>query len=385
MDEEGIHESRLLTELKERLRQDLAYDSGKIIGSMCTLPHKFASKIFRMTIEKNLGDSGIFLGTLRLETEVISMMGSLLSNHYAAGHIVSGGSEANILALWAARNSSKKTRPNVIIPRSSHASLYKAADLLGLKVVEVNVNRKFEVNSALVGKAVNDQTVAIVGVAGTTSLGTVDPIPELSEIALKRNVHLHVDAAFGGFVIPFLKELGYDKIPDFDFRLEGVRSITIDPHKMGLAPIPGGGILFRDKEDLDRIRFNQPYLAGGMGSIETITGTRPGASVVAVWGLLKHLGKAGYREVVRSCMENALSGYEEAKKLKGVSPMIKPVMNILGFQADHVKAEVVGERLRRKGYAVSVYPSHIRLVVMPHLERDHIISFLKELEASTKN
>lgn len=86
-------------------------------------------------------------------------------------------------------------------------------------------------------KLISGNTVAVVGVAGTTELGRIDPVEELSEICLEEGIHLHVDAAFGGFIIPFLRETGAE-LPEFDFKLQGVSSITVDPHKMGLAPSP---------------------------------------------------------------------------------------------------------------------------------------------------
>ena len=110
----------------------------------------------------------------------------------------------------------------------------------------------------------------------------------LSNICLENDIYLHVDAAFGGYSIPFLNEIGYE-LPKFDFSLRGVCSITIDPHKMGLAPIPTGGILFREKKYLDAMSIETPYLTEERQS--TIVGTRTGASTAATWALLKYFGK----------------------------------------------------------------------------------------------
>jgi len=262
MQKHGVAQRQILKELNDRLKGDFTYESGKIIGSMCTLPHPFAQKVYARFIDKNLGDAGLFPAVAQLEKEVIEMLGALLSNVEASGHIVTGGTEANLLALWAAKRISKKENGEVIVPVSVHCSFDKAADLLGLKVVKVGLNSSFKVDVEAVKKAVNQRTIGIVGVAGTTGLGVVDPIAELSEIAVEKGLYLHVDAAFGGFVLPFLKVLGFN-VPKFDFSLEGVSSITVDPHKMGLAPIPAGGILFRDNSVEDAITWNVSYLAGG--------------------------------------------------------------------------------------------------------------------------
>ena len=364
--------------LKSRLKRDFTYDSGKILGSMCTKPHVFAKQIYMKCLEKNLGDPGLFRATAELEKEAIQQIGSLLSNPKACGHFVSGGTEANIIALWAARNLNGKKRDEVIVPASAHYSFDKAADLLGLKLIKVGLNEHFRVNITAVEEAITSKTLAIVGIAGTTDLGTVDPIPELSEIALAHNLYLHVDAAFGGFVLPFLKELGYANI-DFDFKLQGVCSITVDPHKMGLAPIPAGGILFRDEKAMKSVCVKVPYLAGGDAEQSTILGTRSGASAVAVWALLMHLGREGYKAIVKRCMSLTRELAEGIEKMDKVSLVTKPVMNIVGIKSDVLDTRLMTRKLREKGWAVSLFPGHIRIVVMPHVKPAHIQSFLKDL------
>lgn len=246
LQDKGLSWNIVLKELESKLSKDLTYNSGKILGSMCTRPHPLVRRIYVRYLDRNLGDSGLFPAFTELERETTQMLGILLSNPRASGCIVTGGTEANTLALWAARKNAKKKKGEVIVPISAHYSFDKAADLLGLKIVKVELNSKFQVDAEGVEKAINPNTIAIVGVAGTTGLGVVDPISKLSNIAAERGLYLHIDAAFGGFVLPFLKELGFD-VPSFDFALPSVSSITIDPHKMGLAPIPSGGILFREE------------------------------------------------------------------------------------------------------------------------------------------
>jgi tyrosine decarboxylase/aspartate 1-decarboxylase len=299
------------------------------------------------------------------------------------GHFVSGGTEANIVALWAARNLSKKNRNEVVVPVSAHYSFDKAADLLGLKLVKVKLNDRFQVDTEAVKGAITSRTFAIVGIAGTTELGIVDPIPELSEIASAHELYLHVDAAFGGFVLPFFKELGYGNF-DFDFKLPGVCSITVDPHKMGLAPIPAGGILFRNEAIMRSVSIEVPYLAGGNTEQSTIIGTRSGASAVAVWALLMHLGREGYKALVKRCMGLTQKLAEGIEKMDRVSLVTKPVMNIVGIKSNVVDIRLLAQRLREKGWAVSLFPNHIRVVVMPHVKLAHVKNFLKDLERTVK-
>jgi len=379
MQNKGLPQKVVLKDLESRLKKDFTYDSGRIIGSMCTSPHPLSRKAQTRFLDKNLGDSGLFPAVAELEREAIRMLGTLLSNPEASGHIVTGGTEANILGLWTAKKHSKKKHCEVIVPASAHCSFDKTADLLGLRIIKVGLNSRFQVDVEAVKKAINPNAIAIVGIAGTTGLGVVDPISELSEIAVEKDLYLHVDAAFGGFVIPFLKELGYNA-PEFDFSSPGVCSITIDPHKMGLAPIPAGGILFRNESLRKAVSWNVSYLAGGETEQATLVGTRSGASVIAVWALLKHLGMDGYKRIVGSCMRLTWKLAREIPKIKGLDIVTEPTMNIVGLKSEVFDVRQIAQELRLRKWAVSLFPNHIRIVVMPHVQKRHIKKFLQDLK-----
>ena len=372
----GISEEELFTELEKRLKIDLTFDSGKILGSMCTYPHPLAQKIIRKYIDRNLGDPGLHRGSKEIEEEAVQMLGELLHLKRAYGNIVSGGTEANILAVRAFRNVSNVEKPELILPESAHFSFLKASDLLKVKLVWADLNRDYSVNVKDVETKITDNTIGIVGIAGTTGLGVVDDIPALSDIAVDYGIPLHIDAAFGGFVIPFAKALGYE-LPDFDFKLKGVQSITIDPHKMGMAPIPAGGIVFRKKKYMDVINVLAPYLAGGKIFQATITGTRPGANAIAVWALLKHLGFEGYKNVVKEAMENALWFAEQIKRLNGVYLIREPMLNIVSFGSKRLKK--IEAELKAREWGISAHRGYIRIVMMPHVKREHLKNFLKDL------
>jgi len=383
MRERGLPAETVLKEIEARLRRDLTFESGRIAGSMCTSPHTLARQVYAKFLEKNLGDPGLFPATAQLESEVIQMLGTLLSNPKASGNIVTGGTEANVLALWAFKNSRTRNGGEVVVPVSAHCSFDKAADLLGFKIVRVRLNSRFQVDTEAVRRAVNPKTVALVGIAGTTGLGIVDPIEELSEIAIENDLFLHVDAAFGGFVLPFLKELGYE-VPEFDFRLPGVCSITIDPHKMGLAPIPAGGIMFRNANLKRAVTWKVPYLAGGETEQATFVGSRSGASVITVWALLQHLGREGYRRIVERCMRLTWKLAEEVRCVDGLDVMTDPVTNVVGITSDRFDVKLIAEKLRKEGWAVALFPKHIRIVLMPHIQDEHVESFLQDLRNAIK-
>jgi tyrosine decarboxylase/aspartate 1-decarboxylase len=373
----------LFQKLKTRLQQDSTYKSGKILGSMCTEPHSLAKRVYMQCLEKNLGDPYLFPATAELEQEVIQMFGSLLSTPNAHGHIVSGGTEANILALWTARNLVKRKRSEVIASVSSHFSFDKAADLLGLKLVKIGLNSRFQIDIEAVEESITANTCNYRK-RRHNRLGVVDPISELSEIALANDVYFHVDSAFGGFVLPFLKNLRL-QAPAFDFRFSGVHSITIDPHKIGFAPIPAGGMLFRDASIVKPTGMKVSYLAGGETNLTTLVGTRSGTSVITVWTLLMHLGRAGYETVVKRCMKLKWMLTEGVRQIDGVSLVTQPIINIVGIKSDVIDVQLITKELRKKGWAISLFAHHIRIVVMPHTKSSYIKAFLDDLREITKS
>jgi tyrosine decarboxylase / aspartate 1-decarboxylase len=383
MEEKGKSKTEVFERLKEFKKKDMTHRSGRILGSMCTCPHPVGLKAYKMFLESNLGDPGLFSGTKAMEDEVIHMLGDILGKRDIHGHIITGGTEANIMAMRAARNTAriqnpKIKEPEIVVPRSAHFSFKKAADLLCLNIREAELDGNYRVDIRSVEELISDKTVAVVAVAGTTELGKVDPVEDLSNICLENDIYLHVDAAFGGYSIPFLNEIGYE-LPKFDFNLRGVCSITIDPHKMGLAPIPTGGILFREKRYLEAMSIETPYLTEDRQS--TIVGTRTGASAAATWALMKYFGREGYINISKQCMEITKLLYKGVME-SGYEVVTKPQLNIVAFRSEEISVDEIAERLEKLGWAVSIssYPRAIRIIVMPHIKEEHVNAFLKDLQ-----
>ncbi|MGQ0534911.1 MAG: tyrosine decarboxylase MfnA [Methanobacteriota archaeon] len=363
-------------EVKEARAADIPFASGRILGSMCTEPHPAARAAFETFFETNLGDPDWCRGAQHLEALAKSMILDLLSAPPEAdGLFLSGGSEANLTALRLARV--LRGGREVVLPKTAHFSFDKAIQALGLRAVPVPVTDGFVVDPDEVRRRVTPETCAVVGIAGTTELGTVDPIPELSGVALETQVALHVDAAFGGFVIPFLAAGSPGKVP-FDFALPGVTSLAIDPHKMGMAPVPCGFLGVRKTSHLERIGVATPYIS--TESQASIVGTRPGAASAGAYAAMSALGREGYERIVADCMENAryLSG--ELRAMGLVVP-VDPVLNVVAFRVKHPRS--VKKALRERGWSLSEAPivGGLRIVCMPHVRRENLRAFLSDLSA----
>ena len=172
-----------------------------------------------------------------------------------------------------------------------------------------------------------------------------------------------------------------DKRHPFDFEIEGVTSITTDPHKMGMATIPAGGILFRSEEFLNALVVETPYLTSKYQY--TLTGTRPGTGVASAYAVLKHLGYEGMKQIVDECMRMTAVLVEEMTTL-GFEPVIKPVMNVVCFKTE--KAEKIKYELYKRRWVISTIrePKAIRFVVMPHVTEEVIKNFISEFKEVLK-
>lgn len=357
--------------LDEFYREDFHYESGRVLGSMYTNPPDIVLKAFFKFYQANLGNPGLYPGTARMERLVIDFLLKLTSGRDDFfGHVLSGGTEANITALWAARNMGFK---RILATRDVHFSVLKAANLLKLPIEYVPM-RDFVMDSLALEEMVSRESI-VVATAGTTPLGYVDPIDKIGIICEDSRCYLHVDAAFGGFVIPFLNELGRTSIR-FGFDVRAVRSITIDPHKMGLAPYPAGGLVARENI-FEEIAVEAPYLIEGRS--DTLLGTRQSGSVAASYAAIQHFGWNGYREIVKNCMSTTDYLVSRARE-EGFDILAKPVMNIVNIEVDNPRE--IQKDLLKRGWAVSTNPNYgtLRIVVMPHVKKEVVDEFLKELK-----
>jgi len=365
----------ILKELDILKNKDFDFSSGRIIGSMCTKPHDISIQGYIKFLDTNLGDPELFPGTNEIEIYLKNYILKLLNAPISGqGLIVSGGTEGNITAMWLAKELSKKNE--IILSKSAHFSFKKIASLMNMKLITVPLTKRYVIDINKVKNRINDNTAAIIGIAGSTELGTIDSIPQLSDICLDENIFLHVDAAFGGFVIPFLKNLNY-KVTDFDFKLKGVNTITIDAHKMGYSAIPLGFLAIREKNWFNQISVESHCINSEKQT--GILGTRSGGPVAAAYAVSKFLGEKGYSKLIEDCMN--LTRYIESEIINiGLEVITKPTMNIIGVKIKNL--DYVNEKLSDLGWKVNKINrlSCLRIVVMPHLTKKSIDEFIPILK-----
>jgi tyrosine decarboxylase / aspartate 1-decarboxylase len=378
-DREGVSEDEVRQELQAASSEDLHFRDGRILYSMCNEPSRLAIESHMMFIEANLGDPGLYPGTAKLERSVVNMLLDLLHGDAGmGGAVVSGGSEANITALWIYRTLTKKHR--VVLPVTAHYSFEIAARMLGMQLEYVRVDEQFAMIPEDVEAAIDSKTAVVVAIAGTTEHGQIDPIERIQRICEEANVYLHIDAAFGGMVFPFLARAGYD-LRHFDFNLTGVSSITVDPHKMGLATAPTGALLMRDQAHFDAIRQDTFYLS--TPSLNSMLGTRSSAGVASAYAMMRRYGVEGYVRLNQECMKKAEQLGKQLVSM-GYRLAIKPISPVVCVRIDaEARALDVQKKLREKRWRVSrtKHPEGIRVVMMPQVPEGTIPQFTADLHA----
>jgi len=354
----GLSKEEILQRLKEYSVDDADPYSGKLFTiafeSGIEELRDVAFEAIKMFAFKNMLDFTEFPSAIRMEKDIIDIAKSLMhGDEEVAGTFTFGGTESVFLAVKAARDRfllSKGviTIPEIVMPVTGHPCYDKAAEYMGLKVKRVRVDEKgLTADVDAINEAITENTAMIVGSTPNWPFGTVDPIKDLAEIAVDKNVWLHVDACVGGFVLPFMKKLGAE-IPDFDFRIEGVSSISLDPHKYAYAPIGASVVLFRKKFYKMFSQYANIRWPGYPIVNPAVLSSRSEALLAAAWAVLHFLGEEGYMELARKLMS------ARSKIMKGLEEIGYKIMGdptvIVAFTSEDVNLFRLCDEMAKRGW-----------------------------------
>ncbi|MBC9207416.1 aspartate aminotransferase family protein [Roseomonas aerophila] len=329
---------------------------------------RVAQDAYALYFSENALGKRAFPSLARLETELVEMGLSLFeAPPGAGGTFTSGGTESIFLAVLAARNAKPvRGRPNIVACETLHATFNKAASFLGLDVVRTPMGTDFRADPAAIAAAIDENTVMLAASAPGYSHGVFDPIAAIGAVAQQRGMWFHVDACVGGFLAPFWRELG-EALPDFDFRVPGVTSLSADLHKYGYAAKGASLVLLRDAALKRHHTFEFDAWPRGTYATETFSGTRPGGSIAAAWAMVNHLGREGYREHARLIMDaktRLVAGIESIPGLEVVRP--SDLCMLLYRSTDPaLDLDALAERLGTRGWFVgrNVRPKAIHLAL----------------------
>ena len=342
-----------------------------------------------------LGDKheDFFKGTHEIEKDLIKICAEEIFGAEPQsydGYVASGGTEANIEALWIYRNfylqeyKADLSDIAVIYSADTHYSIPKAINLLGVKGIEINVDEKTrEINLKDLELILHDVLLAgykyfIVNVnMSTTMFGSVDDINKIVDLLdlFHLNYKIHIDGAYGGFIFPFTNTEN-----PFTFKNKAISSFSIDGHKMLQAPY-GTGIFLIRKDFLKYVCTNEAGYVKGKDY--TLCGSRSGANAVCVWMILRTHGSIGWSVKMHQLVDRANSICERLNEM-GVKYFRHPDLNIVTIDANFMSGD-----LARKYHLVpdnhEEKPNWYKIVVMPHVKQGIIDKFLSELKNEQQN
>lgn len=360
--EQGLDKDAVLAALEAKRANDVRWQEGRTFGMVYDAGpevHAVAEAASMLFLHENGLNTIAFPSIGEIQSEVVAATAALLHGpESTSGFLTSGGTESILMAVKAARERGRHergiTEPEMVIADSAHAAFHKASHYFGVRVRKIPVRDDFRADVDAMAAAVTENTVLVVGSAPQYPQGVIDPIPELAAMAADVGANFHTDACMGGFVLPFMELLGEDVAP-WDFRVDGVTSISADIHKLGYAPKGVSVIVHRTKE----LRRYQTFVfddwLGGFYASPNMQGSRSATPMAAAWAVMHHLGLEGYKRLTRETIDATRRMIEGIRSIDGVTVLGGPEAHIVAMATepgweDRVDIFAVGDALSRKGW-----------------------------------
>lgn len=371
----------------------LAYSAGDDVLAV-------AEEAYRRFSGENALNVGAFPSLRIMQQDVVDVVTEWLhGDQDTAGYMTSGGTESLVLVVRAAKKRAERegriSPPyNIVLPSSAHAALEKGADYFDVESRRVDVHPDtWRADVDAMAAAIDEHTILVVGSAPQYPQGVVDPIDDIAALARDADINFHVDACMGGVTLPFLERLG-EQVPHWDFRVDGVTSISVDLHKYGYTSKGSGVLIHRNKT----LRADQTFLTdnwlGGMYGSSGILGTKSGGPIASSWAVMHYLGAEGYLRATGSARQSALRLASHI----GSHPLLRlraqPDATLLSFGARHEfglegqlrhDITLMAAALQARGWYVDVQgpPPSIHLTVNAVHEKV-LDSFLPDLDAAAE-
>lgn len=308
----------VLLEVAERLQDNFPYGHPLYAGQMLKPPHPVARLAYALAMAINPNNHAIDGGraSSAMEKEAVAQLASMVGWKQHLGHLTSGGTMANLEALWIAG----QLAPDGVILASqqAHYTHERLCGVLRLAFESVAVDRRARISLDTLEQRLKQGGVStVVATLGTSALGAVDPLDEIVELKRRYGFRLHVDAAYGGYFRLLTGDLEPSVGRAFE-ALSQVDSLVIDPHKHGLQPYGCGCVLLADPELGRFYRHDSPYTYFSSAELHlgeiSLECSRPGASAVALWAtqrLLPLEPGGDFAAGLRACLHAARDLYQK--------------------------------------------------------------------------
>ncbi|MDW8282007.1 MAG: aspartate aminotransferase family protein [Myxococcales bacterium] len=373
--EQGLPHQEVLRQMESLRSEDARWRQGRTFSLVYHAGDEHRALLqqaYCLFFDENALNPTAFRSLLRMENEVVAMAASLLGGGpEACGTMSSGGTESILLAVktyrdWARAQRPDLVEPEMVLPVSAHPAFDKAAHYLGVRAVHVPLGPDLRVDVDAVRAAITPRTILLVGSAPAYPHGVIDPIPALAALAQERGLGMHVDACLGGFLLPFVRELGHP-VPPFDLSVPGVTSLSADLHKYGFAAKGASVVLYRNRALRRYQFFVTSDWPGGLFGSPTLAGTRPGGAIAAAWAALMSTGRQGYLRRAEQIMRTSRAFLEGIAAIPGLRVLGQPDMSVFAFTSDEVDILAVADALAARGWHVDrqQHPSAIHLMITP--------------------
>jgi glutamate/tyrosine decarboxylase-like PLP-dependent enzyme len=350
--------------LEAKRARDARWQDGRTFGLVYdggARAHEAAEAAALMFLHENALNTHAFPSLAEIQSEVVGAVSALLHGpDSAAGFMTSCGTESILMAVKAARERGKAERditaPEMVLPESAHAAFHKAAHYFGITVHKTPVRADWRADVDAMAERVNGNTVLVVGSAPQYPQGVIDDIPAITALASSVGASMHVDACMGGLVLPFM-EMNGESLPPWDFRVDGVTTISADLHKLGYAPKGASTIIHRTKE----LRRYQTFVfddwLGGFYASPNMQGTRPGLPMATAWATMHALGIDGYRELTAQAVSTARAIVAAIRTIDGIRVLGEPEAHLVAMTSDPDAAQPIdvfalGDALLQRGWVL---------------------------------
>ena len=392
---EGMSHESVLDAMRTLRDEDIKWHDNRAFSLVF---HKsdehgqFLKDAHNMFSEGNGLNPMAFASLRTFEHEVVRMAADLLNGgDNAVGAMTSGGTESIMLAVKTYRDRARKLmpwikKPEIVLPVSAHVAFTKAGKYFDVAMIPAPLSKDYRVDVRAVRRLITPNTIALVGSAPDCPSGVIDPIQDLASLAERHGIGMHVDCCIGGFILPFLEELGY-AIPPFDFRIPGVTSISADLHKYGYAAKGASTILYRS---MDYMRY-QFYVSvdwpGGIYASPTLPGTRPGGTIAAAWATLKSMGREGYLANAKIVMETTRRFIEGITAIPGLEVLGNPPASVFAYTTTNpdLNCYAIADFMADKGWHIDRQqkPASIHLMINPG-HAQIVDEYLSDLKAAVE-
>lgn len=396
--EKGLSKEQIFDELKQKKQQDFDWRTGRIFCSVYPAGREIeevAKEAYMMYLTENPVDPTLFPSLRDMETEVIAMCSEVLQGgEQAVGSLTTGGTESILLAVKTAKNRAKALHPEqarfeIIIPYSIHSAFYKTCDYFDVKPVVVPLTSDYKADVKAIKKAINKNTILIAASAPSYVFGVVDPIREIGTIALENQIPFHVDACIGGVVLGFNRIAGMPNVPEFDFSVPGVTSISMDLHKYGYTAKGCSALIHKDKSYRKYQFFACTEWTGYTLVNATILSTKTGGPIAAAWAVMKFLGKEGYCKISKTTMATTKRFVDGINSIDGLEVVGKPEASLISFITTQGNPYDLTDELHAKGWLVQFQlsndycPANIHLTITK-IHETMVDDFIADLKACHK-